>query len=167
MNIGKIFKEWWLVGVIAAGLSWLLAAVVSWISLEKIVVTMSTIDINTGISKGIDPAFGNKVLSFFQGKIPFDIGQWGTIVTLVITAVAVVIVGRVAYEYVGTFVFKRTTFSKIMFVMIYGGLAIGILMSLAIIKDWRIIITTVIYSAVIALAFAGLEALKLHVIPNE
>ena len=146
MDFGKIFMNWWPIGLAAGATSLLAANVIKYV--PALTVNFATIDVRTEIATGINPTFGNQVVDFFKGTIPTSIGGY---LALALTTILLVFLGRIIFEGLGTLGMKTDKQTKLTFVLLYAGLA-SVLLGAFFLKIPIAIasIATLIYFVVIA-----------------
>ena len=150
-KIKRIVKSWWLFGAVIGAVSLLIAWAISTFKIPTTTITLSTIDVRSQLAGGISPSAGNKALAFLQGYVPSSIGG---ILAVVISGIALVIVGRIIYEFAPAdrWLGMNKPISRLVSVMVFGTLAMGAILAMSLsFPAWTAIVAIAIYAAIISL----------------
>ena len=124
-------------------------------------LTFSTVNINVRqqIQAGVDTGFGTKVVQYLHGILPTSLTG---VITVVVSAIAVAIIGGIIYENVIKYRPKRESF-RIALVFLYGSVIVGLITGAMGLSQLGVgflgsIIAMLIYFAIVGLILGWLES---------
>lgn len=170
-------KSWGKAGALFGLLAWVVGWLVGKLFPEGIgtisfAIAPSNIDVGSQLRAGVDTSLGAKILSVTQGILPVG-GILYQFLVVVISGIAVFLVGRFAYQYLMK---GRTPVTRLLLTALYGSLGIGLLLGIMVrkfaIPIWTSVLATAIAFLIIATIYvtinkkAGTIGRKLAPIPE-
>jgi hypothetical protein len=152
----RYVKSWWLIGVIVGVLSLALSYVVKALGFSAVVSSSFVsatfaaqppeIAVRPLLQQGISPEIGNWLFDFFRGYVGFGIPA---IIAVLLSAIALVIVGRIAYSYIP---YGRVQWQKLAAVLFYGAVLLGAIMVFGWPFSLAVLVALAIYYVILAIA---------------
>lgn len=126
VNVQKWAQAGIVFGILGAVISWLYS-IFSPNGIANISFAMADIDVASKLQQGIDTSLGAKILGPLSGILP-QIGWFSALLLVAVSGLVVFVFGRYLYEWIP--VRARTKQGKLMYVALWGSLAVGMILSL-------------------------------------